>query len=230
LALIHAPKAIAENGMHYAKWSMLTAALSFQQADPVAFLRRLHCWWGEGVTPQFDSPPTSDVGWAALFEPTEDWFEARKNIFTEIVTHKQWARMGTAWEEKVAKACAFNAVDAMRLAKLFPKSFSDPFLFKAQRAIWQFTQPFIQFGQIVPVQIKGAANPMLLPLIADLEEIEFHPIAMSKAKEVGFTRDEQSERAIRAFLSTNEVLVNNSLPFHAYEWLATDIKCQTTDY
>ena len=229
LVLQFAPEGVAQSGSAYARWCIFTAALSFQVQDPKAFLLRLATWWGDGAHPQH-AMPSSEVGWEAVFGENDVHLEARKVIFSELLASKTFQFMGQSWEEKVAMSREFNDCDAINLAKLFPKSFADPFLNKACRAIWQFTTPYTQQGQPLNVKISGATNPMLLAHLLKVGFVECNSLVLEKLETKGFLRDEVLEQAVRGFLVFHVKPLEECLAGHSHEWMPNMIPSQTTDY
>jgi hypothetical protein len=223
LVYTYAPTKIKSSGSGYARWCILTAALSFQVHDAKLFLKHLSLWWGDGEHP-INKIPTTDNEWRAIFLEDES-FDARKQIFTEIMTSKYFQTIGLSWESKIATSRVFNQLDALQLAKLFRKSFSDPYLTKAQRAIWQFSVAFLRLGQNVVASLSPNASPLL---VVDSPSIGIHPVAIEKLSSGDLYRDDSIESSIRSFIIMHPDLVNGSLSF---EWpLLQENVSHTTDY
>jgi hypothetical protein len=224
LVLLHAPEEVKGVGSAYAMWCVLTAALSFQVKNSSIFLERLHAWWGDGLAPQYELP-TSEIGWVAMFDKKDDvHFEARCEIAKEIMSSKSWADIGKAWELKVASNRMFNQVDAIQLAKTFKKSFSDPFLLKAQRAMWQFVSPYKKMGQEVELRISPMAHPQI---VLDCPGVSCHVVALEKFKRGNVMRDEAIDLAMRSFIVLDAGCVGRS---DSFEWLDCFPQQHTTDY
>jgi hypothetical protein len=223
LVYTYAPNKIKASGSAYARWCILTAALSFQVHDAKLFLKHLSAWWGDGEHP-IHTLPNTDNEWLAVFLD-DDAFDARKQIFTEIMTSKYFQTIGLSWESKIATSRVFNQLDALQLAKLFKKSFSDPYLTKAQRAIWQFSVAFQRLGQNVVTSLSPNASPSL---VANNQSIGIHPVATEKLSAGELYRDDSIESSIRSFIILNPHLVSGSL---AFEWpLVQENVFHTTDY
>ena len=225
-----APEGVKASGAAYARWCILTSALTFQLADPESFVKNLSAWWGSQSHPSLPLPDT-DTLWSALFDKDDAWFSARKAIFTEITTSKWFQATGQMWEAKIAMGRGFNNEDMTRLANLFPKAFADPFLFKAQRAVWQFTQAYNAQGQKVAVDLPGVSDVgMILDFIVS-GKVKCHEVLEMKLKEGGLIRDEIAEKAVRAFLLTNSKdLFDENLKEGLFELKKSNVFHKTTDY
>lgn len=224
------PDNAKSSGSAYARWSILTAALSFQLINVDDFLLKLQKWWGENEHPEKALPET-DEQWSELFDSKEKWFAARKAIFTEITTSKSFQAIGQAWESKLSMGRPFNLEDATRLAKVFPKSFADPFLLKAQRAVWQFTQVYVSQGQKIDVSLSNTTNPDDLLSMMESGYADVHEVLKECLKSGGLLRDEIKEKAVRSFLIKNNTIFKNiDDGTDCFEIKNSFIEHQTTDY
>jgi hypothetical protein len=224
LCMVYAPQSVKESGEAYAKWCILTAAVSFQVVHPSMFLERMKTWWGSGSEPQYDVP-TTKIGWSALFDKNGDrHFDARCEVAKEVMTSKSWSTLGKGWEAKIAHQRMFNTADALQLANAFKKSFSDPFLTKAQRALWQFVEPYKRMGQSVEIRLTAMANPSVL---LNQSYKSMNVVAMEKLRGGKLMRDELIDVSLRSFIILNPDSVENSKRF---EWLAIEKQHNTTDY
>lgn len=222
-----APLGVKKSGEAYARWCILISSLVFQIKNVEPYVKKITNWWGEGEHPQFKMPETEQE-WGLLFDLNEKWYEARKSIFSEIVSSKSFNVVGKVWETKIAMDRIFNVEDATRLAVLFPKSFADPFLFKAQRAIWQFVISYGGNKKTPIVNLPGSSNPNELNALLDKKLVNCHDVLIEKLKNGGLVRDEMAEKAARSF-----VLLHNQeskIKFDGFKIIGSSINNETTDY
>lgn len=231
MGLCLAPEKVKSNGIAYAYWSLLLSAVIFQNKNVEPFIKRIAAWWGDSEFP-INPFPESDIGWEALFGDKDQWFEARIDIFKEICTSDTLKLIANSWVAKIKDARVFNLFDAANLARAFPKSFADPFLFKAQRAIWLFTWPYKYKNNLkVIAELTPPSLPWLLNLPYFVEGVEVHSVLSEKLKNGGFLRDEASEKAVRAFIVLNGAKVMAIKDYDAaYNFVDAPILNQTTDY
>jgi hypothetical protein len=240
LAFRCAPKALKTSGRGYAKWCILTAAISFQLEDPEIFLRTLALWWGDEIHPQHPLPST-DEEWVAVWGTTAHE-KARRTIFEDVLSSKYLQHMADAWEEKVAKDRSFGMEDAKRLVYFFHKGFNDPFLYKACRAVWQFCHPYrkavdktVPYNesvmQSIARELVPPSNPELLLPYIQSGEVVASEVAKSAFEPLkGFVRDDSIEQAARAFLVFHVKQHKIDEDELSFEWIASKIKSKTLDY
>lgn len=226
-----APNKVKGSGEAYAYWSLLLSAVVFQNKDVDSFIKRIAAWWGDSEFPT-NPYPESEIGWEALFGEKDEWFDARVDIFKEICSSKELRLIAHSWTLKIKDSRVFNLFDAGNLARTFPKSFADPFLYKAQRAIWLFTWPYKNISKLkVKTELTPPALPGLLTAPKLGSGIEFHPILLEKLKKGGFVRDESAEKSSRAFVVLNgPILLPPAELESGYNFSNSVIFHETTDY
>ena len=220
-----APEQVKRDGVSYAKWCIFFSALSFQVVDFAQFAKATSLWWGAGKDPSNKIPSTDDE-WSHIFGSCDPLFiEARKKIFIELMKGGNLELIAQAWCQKIKLNRSFNMADALNMAALFPKSFSDSFLFKAQRAIFNYTQPFLSSGQTFNCSLSGGSD--LSSIMDVFNRVGFDSIIIDRMiKSDVFLRDEVHEKSIRSFLILNQEILGGQ----QFGFSSRKLRCETTDY